>query len=149
MPEQKDIPSQTEQATPELTVEEQAGSAAAAPEDDHGHDAMGVEGEGVNAGLILGIATVTMVIVVAVVAIAFSLAVNKELELRDSAAAAAQYPERVELDAEALQQLSSYGAVGDGTYRMPIDRAISLMVDEGANADEDDLSDELTVTAAQ
>lgn len=93
-------------------------------------DELGVEHEGIEAGEILGL--------VIAIAVALGLSVFTLFQYVDLTAQAARaeatgrsgYPELREHQLHALQRLTQYEAIGNGRYRIPIDRAMELMANE-------------------
>ncbi len=110
--------------------------------------AAGVESENMDAGgivrVVLSVAALVVVIVIAVFQI-----VN--LEVQDvrlaSASAAAEAGTLKDLQLGAIQKLNRYERVagGDGTFRIPIDRAMELMAIEAYDDSASNYSSELVL----
>ena len=94
--------------------------------------ALGVEHEGVEAGQILGIALAIAAAIVMIVITLFQWTRIVETEARAAATGISGYPELREVEMQAEQMLRRYGVVdpGAGTYQIPIDRAMDLVVRE-------------------
>lgn len=95
---------------------------------------MGVAHEGVEAGQILGIALAIAVAIVMMVLVLFQWTRIVELETRTSAARTARNPDLLQSEMESRRMLQEYGVVDPdaAVYRIPIERAMELMVQEAA-----------------
>ncbi|HMB94007.1 MAG TPA: hypothetical protein VKP65_24365 [Rhodothermales bacterium] len=93
---------------------------------------LGVQHEGVGAASILGFifATITAIAMAVVFVFFYSGFVAEETARK--AAAGVDYPELRQVEATADEQLEQYKILNDaeGVYRIPIDRAMELMVNE-------------------
>ncbi len=91
---------------------------------------MGVEHEGVEAGQILGIMLAIAASIMMIVIVLFQWTRIVEVEIRSSATGLSGYPELRQVEMAAQQKLTEYGVSEDGNYRIPIERAMELMVQE-------------------
>lgn len=93
---------------------------------------MGVEHEGIEAKQIMAVALTTIVVLVVIIITLFQLTDRAARSAYDAAVTQAQYPELRQAEAEAARLLSQYEVVNDQeqVYRIPVDRAIDLMVNE-------------------
>lgn len=93
---------------------------------------MGVAHEGVEAGQILGIALAIAVAIVMMILVLFQWTRIVEMETRTSSARVARNPELLQSEMEARRMLQEYGVVDPdaAVYRIPIDRAMELIVQE-------------------
>ena len=134
MSEEKNIPPSASKPDSELMVDApQAAEAMASEESSAGHHHfVGVEKESIDAKLIFGIVAGVTVIVVGLVILAFTITGVTSQELRAQAVAEVDYPELREANAAAAARLMGYDVVDaeSGTFRIPIERAIDLMVNE-------------------
>src|SRR5690554_3030799 len=107
-------------------------------------EALGVEGEGIEAGQILGFILATLVAIGLAIFALYNYMDIVAAETRFEVTGSSGYPELREAELRATQQLSQYGVVdeAEGIYRIPIDEAIDIMADE-AQEGEGDYSDEL------
>lgn len=96
----------------------------------------GVEREGVATGQILGIAFAVLSAVVVIIIVLFMWTGVEAQAVRQAVVGSSGYPELRETEAAAARQLDHYDVVDDaqGIYRIPIDRAIDLMVLEAQQA---------------
>jgi hypothetical protein len=92
---------------------------------------VGVAEEGIATGQIAGIAISIIVVISVAVVVLFAWTNVTQQQVRDRAVSA-QEPVAAETNAEGRRQISEYEAVDpeSGTYRIPIDRAIDLVVEE-------------------
>jgi len=97
---------------------------------------VGVAEEGIAAGQIAGIAVSIMVVIAVAVVVLFAWT-DVERQQARSAAVSSQEPVAEQTNAEGRRQLSQYEVMDEesGTYRIPIERAIDLVV-EDYNAEE-------------
>lgn len=95
---------------------------------------MGVAHEGVEAGQILAIAVTTLIAVIIATLVVFFWSGSVAREARMAAVGQSGYPELRETEVEASRLLNQYDIVSEeeGTYRIPIDRAMSLLINERA-----------------
>lgn len=100
---------------------------------------LGAEHDRIEAGQILGLAaSVLMALVIIIVVMVQWMGVRSE-QARLAVASRQTYPELRELRAQAEQKLTQYGVASDtsGTYTIPIDRAMDLVIQQsrqGGNA---------------
>lgn len=137
MPEQKDI---------------ESSDASTAGHDEHHHVEFSVEAESLDAKLIGGIVFGTAIVVVGLILVGFTITEVTSREMIAEAVAQTSYPEIREARAAATSRLTKYEVIDatNGVYRMPIDRAIDLMVNEQfQNRDEAAFSSELQLLPAQ
>jgi hypothetical protein len=92
----------------------------------------GVEPEGVDALGILRIGFISLVVLVVIVVVSIVLVDRQMVRTEQSMANRAQYPLKQKVRQQAEEKLTGYGAVSDAenTYRIPIDRAMDLVVEE-------------------
>ena len=92
---------------------------------------VGVAEEGIAAGQIAGIA-VSIIVVIAVAVVVLFAWTNVERQEARSSVVNAQESAGEEVNAEGRRQISEYGVVDEEseTYRIPIERAIDLVVDD-------------------
>lgn len=93
---------------------------------------LGVEHEGVESGQIMGLTLALIVAVGMIIFILFQWVDIVHRETRDLSIGISGYPELRETEIEAMRQLGEYGILDEeaGVYRIPIDRAMDLMVNE-------------------
>ncbi len=94
--------------------------------------AAGVEPDRLDMGLLaktVGLTSAALIVVAVVLTFWFRVWVDAEREVK---AASAIYPEMIENRLEAQRLLESYGVVDaeSDTYRIPVDRAVQLMLEE-------------------
>jgi hypothetical protein len=106
---------------------------------------IGVEHEGVEAKQILAIVAAIALAIVLMAITIFQFTNRVEAAVRQRLAAEASYPELREAEAQAAERLGQYGIVDDaqGVYRIPIDRAMELMVNQAQQAPGGPYSSEL------
>lgn len=126
-----------EAATPPV---EAAPSAVEAPD-----DFVGVQYEGIGAGPIMGFIFLCVILIGGVVWVGINWAESEVQKAQEEAAANLNYPELRQARLAATQRLSQYEVIdaAQGRYRIPIDRAIDLMVREAYLAPEGNYSQEL------
>ena len=114
------------------------------------HDeVVGVEEEGIDVRPLMTAALILFLAVVTAILVLFQWS---NLEFQTAAAAATEqsgYPLLRDTDAEGVRQLTQYGVVGTDAYRIPIDRAIDLMVNEAYQAQGGAYSSELRLLPNQ
>lgn len=122
-------PEQQEDLGPAAELFKASGKEAAAEASGHREE---VEAEGVEAGQILGFVVATAVTLVLLVVTLFILTGRMAEGTREALTTEAEYPDLRETELEAARQLGQYEVLDaeEGVYRIPIDRAINLMVDE-------------------
>lgn len=93
---------------------------------------MGVAHEGVESGQILAIAITVFIAVVIAALVVFFWSGNVARETRQATVGESGYPELRETEVEAARLLSQYDLASEeeGTYRIPIDRAMRLLINE-------------------
>lgn len=91
---------------------------------------MGVEHENVEAGQILGIVLAIIAAIMMMVVVLFQWTRIVESEIRYASTGISGYPELRQVEMSAQEKLTGYGAVEEGRYRIPIDRAMDLVVQE-------------------
>ena len=96
----------------------------------------GVEPEGIHVGPILRTTFVTALIVVELVLTGYEVGQHAFREAIAEATAMTGYPDLQSATEAGLAKIDQYGVVSaeEGRYRIPIDRAIDLMVNEAAAA---------------
>ena len=111
-----------------LAQPEQVSTAEGAPED----EMVGVQYEGVGAGLIMGFIFTCVIVIGGVVWVGMNWAESEVQQAREAAAADLNYPDLRQAELTAVRQLNQYEVIdaAQGRYRIPIDRAIDLMVRE-------------------
>jgi len=112
------------------------------------HADAGIEEEGVSALRILGMTVVGSLILAALVLVAVQLA---RTEFRAAGAEAVEitgYPALVEARIAGQEKLTQYGVADAeaGRFRIPVDRAIDLMVNEAAAEGVRPVSNEVRLT---
>lgn len=95
-------------------------------------DIHGVEPEGMNAGAIAGTVAVSIVLVVVLIIAGFSMAMNRFKQADLDATQISGYPLNVETRLAGQAQLTGYERLPNESniYRIPIERAMELVVDE-------------------
>ncbi|SRR5690606_22118567 len=109
------------------------------PEAEAEAERLGVEGEGVEAGQVLGLVAATVVAIVCLILFLYFLFYLPQLNATKSEAAdvpAERYEELRENRAEAAARLSQYATSPDaeGTYRLPIEAAMALVASSDTTA---------------
>ncbi len=122
-----------ESREPEATaqpVEVSAPTTEGAPEEME--EMVGVQYEGVGAGLIMGFIFVCVGLVAVVVWVGINWAESEAQQAQEAAAMDLNYPELRQAELAAARLLNQYEVIdaGQGRYRIPIDRAVDLMVRE-------------------
>lgn len=92
----------------------------------------GVAYEGVATRQILGISVSIMVVILIAVSVLFGWFEQVSNNAQSAAMAVQEYEQLRQVEVEATEQLQQYGVVneGEGTYRIPIDRAMDLIATE-------------------
>ena len=105
----------------------------------------GVQHEGIEAGQILGIALAVLAAIVMAIIVVFQMTNLRYEATLSSVTSSARYPELRETERKAEQLLKGYGAVDaeNGVYRIPIERAMDLMINEAYQRGERAYSEEL------
>jgi len=116
--------------------------------DFHEHADPGVEPEGVHALSILSMTVVGAVILVAVVVVGIQLAKAEFRRAIVESTTVSGYPALQQNRIDAQEKLTQYGVadVEAGRYRIPIDRAVDLMVNEAARDGDRPVSDQVRLT---
>ena len=106
---------------------------------------VGVQYEGVGAGLIMGFIFVCLMFVVGVVWVGINWAESEAQQAHETAAMDLNYPELRQAELTAARLLNQYEVIDarQGRYRIPIDRAVDLMVREAYLAPGGNYSQEL------
>ncbi len=124
-----------------------AREAPASVEEQEGHSALeGVEKEFINVGFVMGIVLGTVVIVAGLVLFGFTMTEVTSRDIRTRVLSETAYPDIREARAAAAGRLNQYAVVDTaaGIYRIPIDRAIDLLVNEQyQNQQAEDYSNEV------
>lgn len=102
----------------------------------HHGASQGVEPEAIHAGHVMKITAVTFLLMAIVVVAGFQIAHGAFRESTIATTQVTGYPKLRETQEQGLQKISEYGVVSAeaGRYRIPVDRAIDLMVNEAAAA---------------
>ena len=132
-----DRPEDTEDLGPGAELFKASGveAAAEATGDEGLEDAeltYGVEGEGVEAGQILGFVGVVVVALILIIAIVFLWTGFTAQRVEEIVVSGSEYPELRETEITAAEQLTQYDVLSEeeGVYRIPIERSISIMANQ-------------------
>lgn len=108
---------------------------------------VGVEHEGVEAGQVLGLAFAILAAVILIIILVFFWVSQVEQTARYEAATISQFPERQQLETAGEQELTGYGVVDpeEEIFRIPIQRAMELMIEEAQGQEPGSYSAELPV----
>ncbi len=120
-----------ESREPEATAQpEQVSAPTAEGASEEREEMVGVQYEGVGAGLIMGFIFVCLMFVAVVVWVGINWAESAAQQAHETAAMDLNYPELRQAELTAARLLNRYEVIdaGQGRYRIPIDRAIDLMV---------------------
>ncbi len=111
--------------------------------------AAGVEPEGINAGPIFGSIVISLLVIAVLVGGGYGWFKASAQEALAAAADGLSYRELRQVELEATQLLNKYEVVNaaTGTYRIPIDRAMDLIVEESYQAPSANYSQELQLLA--
>ncbi|MDA0377905.1 MAG: hypothetical protein O3C45_02075 [Bacteroidetes bacterium] len=90
------------------------------------HNNPGVEPEDINTSTLFRVILVSSLVVVALVVAGFNLAHQKFKAVQLEVTQLTGYPALHETQMMGSSKLSGYAANGDGTYRIPIERAMEL-----------------------
>ena len=90
----------------------------------------GVEPEDINTGTLFSVIAVSTVIIIILVTVGFNLSMKKFQEVSLEMTEMSGYPELHETEMMGESKISSYEAMGDGTYRIPIERAMEMEAQE-------------------
>jgi hypothetical protein len=88
----------------------------------------GVEPEDINTGTLFSVIAISSVIIIILVAIGFNLSMKKFKDVSLEMTELSGYPELHETQMMGESKLSGYEAMDDGSYRIPIERAMELEV---------------------
>ena len=112
------------------------------------HADVGVEEEGVSALRILGMSVFGSLILAAIVLVAVQIASSEFRAAGNEAVALTGYPALVEARIAGQEKLTRYGVADADArrFRIPVDRAIDLMVNEAAAENARPISDEVRLT---
>lgn len=93
---------------------------------------VGVQYEGVGAGPIMGFIFLCVILIGGLVWVGMNWVGSEVQQAQEAAAADLNYPELRQAELTAARQLNQYEVIdaAQGRYRIPIDRAIDLMVRE-------------------
>ena len=119
---------------------------AASPEASHAAEGqMTVQHEGIEAGQIVAFVFLLIIIIGVFVWVASLWFESVADQTHQEAAATSTYPELRQVELAATQLLNQYEVINadQGVYRIPIDRAIDLIVDEAPPAPAANYSQEL------
>jgi hypothetical protein len=112
------------------------------------HSDPGVEPEDLHVGSIFGVLGVSAVLLVIIVVAGLQISKGAFREAQAEAATASGYPVLRETNVASMEKLNQYGVV-DGAaarYRIPVDRAMDLMVNEAVASDSGTQTNELQLT---
>jgi len=100
----------------------------------HEQDEFAAQSENLSAGVLTGIVTGTATIVVIIVVIAVSISGLRFEEARVEAIAHTGYPNLRQTQVDSQQKLTRYEILDRdaGVYRIPIEHAMSLIIEEAA-----------------
>jgi len=103
-------------------------------ESHHAAGRAGVEPEAIPAGMVIKVTLATFLIMLVVIVVGFQIAQQAFRESKVAMTEMSGYPLLRTTTEQGLQVISEYGPVTgvEGRYRIPIDRAIDLMVNEAA-----------------
>jgi len=135
-----------ESREPEATAQpEEVSAPTAEGASEEMEEMVGVQYEGVGAGLIMGFIFVCLLFVVGVVWVGIKWAESEAQQAQETAAMGLNYPELRQAELTAARLLNQYEVIdaGQGRYRIPIDRAVDLMVREAYLAPGGNYSQEL------
>ena len=90
------------------------------------HTNPAVEPEDINTNTLFSVILVSTIVVVILVVAGFNLAHNRFREVQLEVTQMTGYPKLHETQVMGASQLSGYADNGDGTYRIPIERAMEL-----------------------
>jgi hypothetical protein len=95
-------------------------------------DEMGVEHENIGVGQILGFVSAIIVTLALIIIFVFNLVSMSEQRTLEARVASGDYPQLRQTQADATNKLTQYEILNDEqrVYRIPVDRAIDLMVRE-------------------
>jgi len=115
------------------------------PDAGHGPEQPGIQFEGIGVAPILGFIFIILLLIAALVVFGINWSRSTVLDTREAVAATMAYPELRQVEMTADRQLTRYEAVNAelGIYRIPIDRAMALLVDASRGAPSANYSQEL------
>ena len=111
-------------------------------------DEIGVQYEGVGARPIMGFIFISVVLIALVVWVGINWAESAVQQAHEAAAMDLNYPDLRQSELAAIRLLNQYEVIDaeQGIYRIPIDRAIDLMVQEAYQAPGGNYSQELQLS---
>ncbi len=111
----------------------------------------GVAEEGIPSAQILGVAVSILVTIAVLAAVLFSLTGLAGQQAREAALTPEQYTDLRQAEIEAARALDQYDVLDEeeGVYRIPIDRAMSLMANEAYQEGQRPISDAAPLPAEQ
>ncbi len=100
----------------------------------HEQDEFAVQSEDLSAGVLTGVIAGVAVLVMVIVVIAVSVSGQRFEEARVDAISHSGYPDLRQTHTGSVEKLTHYKVLDQdaGVYRIPIDRAMKLVVDEAA-----------------
>ena len=109
------------------------------------------EPESVDSGIILGVVLATAVVVVGLVILGFTIFNVYSRKTAEELVAQTTYPEIRDIRAAATGELNQSGVVDaeNEIYRIPIDRAMSLMVEQQYTAEAGDFTGEVILKRSE
>ena len=115
---------------------------------DHDHGPVDFEPEGINAFMIMGVVFATSLVVVVLVILGFAITGSYSQQNQEEMLANTIYPEIRDVRAEAIEELKKSGVVDAdaGIYRISIDEAMDLMVNNQYQNPEGNFTGELKLT---
>ena len=124
---------------------EAAAEATGAEEFYEAEEQLGVQHEGIGAAAILGFMLAVVVVIAMAVVFVFYITEIVAQETQSRTVARLNYPELREVDAQGTQKITQYEVLDaeQGVYRIPVERAMHLMVDEAATNPAGEYSNEL------
>jgi len=90
----------------------------------------GVEPEDINTGTLFSVIAVSSVIIIILVAIGFNLSMKKFKDISLEMTEMTGYPDLHETQMMGEAKMNRYEAQEDGTYRIPIERALEMEAQE-------------------
>lgn len=90
------------------------------------HNNPGVEPEDINTTTLFSVIGVSTIVVIILVVIGFQLSMQKFKDIQLEITGLTGYPELHETQMMGASKLTGYEAQADGTYRIPIERAMEL-----------------------
>ena len=90
------------------------------------HNNPGVKPEDINTSTLFSVILVSTLVVIALVAVGFNLSHQKFKAIQLEVTQLTGYPKLHETQMQGASKLNGYADNGDGTYRIPIERAMEL-----------------------